>query len=171
MLHLILGGARSGKSEFAENLAANSQQPVTYIATCQEMGGDDELAARIVRHQQRRPANWTLLEEPIALATALQKTANQNQCILVDCLTLWMTNLLMHKNSSMIQQETKALTDVLPNLSGDIFFVSNEVGLGITPLGQLSRQFIDDLGDLHQSLAKTCDAVTLVTAGLPLKLK
>ena len=171
MLHLILGGARSGKSEFAENLATTGQHPVTYIATCQETGGDDELAVRIARHRHRRPADWALIEEPIALAAALQKTANQNQCILVDCLTLWMTNLLTHKNSDIVEQETQALIEVLPALPGDILFVSNEVGLGITPLGELSRQFIDAVGDLHQSLAKTCNAVTLVTAGLPLKLK
>ncbi len=171
MLHLILGGARSGKSQFAESLADNGLHPVTYIATCQNRGDDNELSERIERHQQRRPANWKLVEEPIALAAMLQKVAGQNQCILVDCLTLWVTNLLMHKDSNIAQQETQALTELLPLLPGDILFVSNETGLGITPLGELSRQFIDTMGDLHQSLAKICDAVTMVTAGLPLKLK
>ena len=168
--HLILGGARSGKSRFAEQLATRSGRPVTYIATCQP-GKDAELAERIAAHQARRPESWAVIEEPPRLAATLQATARDAHCILVDCLTLWITNLLLKEDPHLLKTEQQALVDTLPTLPGQILLISNEVGQGITPVNTLSRRFIDQAGELHQTLAQICHTVTLVTAGLPQKLK
>jgi len=165
---LILGGARSGKSRFAEQLAANSQQSVVYIATAQ--GHDDEMQARIHRHQQQRPAHWQLIEEPIALADTLLTHSKTDNCILVDCLTLWLSNCLCHDENCWAQQK-QALLGVLSELPGQVVFVSNEVGHGIVPLGQLSRDFVDESGWLHQAMAAKVARVEFIMAGLPLTLK
>jgi len=165
---LILGGARSGKSRFAEQLATSSQQSVIYIATAQ--GHDDEMQARIHRHQQQRPAHWQLIEEPIALANTLLTHSKANNCILVDCLTLWLSNCLCHDENCWAQQK-QALLGVLSELPGQVIFASNEVGHGIVPLGQLSRDFVDESGWLHQAIAAQVSRVEFIMAGLPLTLK
>ncbi|WP_040262412.1 bifunctional adenosylcobinamide kinase/adenosylcobinamide-phosphate guanylyltransferase [Pseudomonas massiliensis] len=169
MLRLILGGARSGKSRLAERLAEASALPVTYIATSEPR--DAELDARVRLHQARRPPHWGLVEEPLALAQALQIHAAPGRCLLVDCLTLWLTNLLMLEDAARLSAERAALLDTLPNLPGEIILVSNETGLGIVPLGELTRRYVDEAGSLHQSIAECCQQVVLTVAGLPLTLK
>jgi len=169
MRELILGGVRSGKSALAEQRARESDQQVFYIATATT--GDAEMAARIAHHRQRRPDTWFIIEEPLHLAAALQSSAAENHCVIVDCLTLWLTNLLLAEELSLFEQERTALLELLPALPGQIVLVSNEVGLGIVPLGELSRRFADEAGRLHQQLAACCERVTFVAAGLPLILK
>lgn len=165
---LILGGARSGKSSFAHRQALASAQQVIYIATA-EMG-DAEMQQRIAQHRAERPATWGLLEEPLALAHTLRTHASPHHCLLVDCLTLWLSNLLV-AGEERLQQEMDALLNVLPHLPGQILLVSNEVGQGIVPLHPLARRFRDEAGRLHQRLAAHCDRVFLIVAGLPLTLK
>ncbi len=170
---LILGGARSGKSRYAERLALGSALPVIYIATAQ--GKDSEMAARIVQHQQQRPAHWQTIEEPIALAQVLQHVGKQECCVLVDCLTLWLNNILFDAQGqvqeSVFHEQSQALFAVLGSLTAEVLLVSNEVGSGIVPLDAMSRRFVDEAGRLHQQLAKCCDRVVLVTAGLAQVLK
>jgi len=168
MKHLILGGARSGKSRFSENTGLATEKKLIYIATSQAL--DDEMQARIHHHQTSRDTRWITIEEPLQLAKALQRHAAEDTCILVDCLTLWLTNLLLAGDDIFIRERT-VLLDVVPQLTGDILLVSNEVGMGIVPLDPLSRRFVDEAGRLHQQLASICDTVTLVAAGLPLSLK
>ena len=169
MKQLILGGARSGKSSYAQQLAVNTHKQVIYIATA--FAGDEEMSKRIQIHQQTRPKTWKLNEEQIALADTLSNLANKDTCLLVDCLTLWLSNLLCDKDSQLFQSQRDSFLDVLPQLPGDIILVSNEVGQGIIPTGALSRRFVDEAGWLHQSLTPLCDRVFFVTAGLPLSLK
>ena len=168
MKQLILGGARSGKSAYAQRLAEQSGHEVIYLATAS--AGDAEMAARIKQHQADRPAHWRLIEEPVALAQVLQQHATEGLCILVDCLTLWLSNLLAEGDATLAQQRS-ALLQVLDNLPGRIILVSNEVGMGIIPMGELSRRFVDEAGWLHQQLARQCDTVTLMVAGLPYPIK
>jgi len=169
MLELILGGARSGKSRLAERLALESGLPVTYIATSQPLDG--EMTERIAHHRARRPVDWALVEEPLALARVLRENARQGHCILVDCLTLWLTNLLMLDDPARLIEERDALLDCLATLPGRVLLVSNETGLGIVPLGDLSRRYVDEAGWLHQALAERCQRVSFVVAGLPMVLK
>ncbi len=170
---LILGGARSGKSACAERLAEQSGLDVTYIATAQVY--DDEFAARIRHHQERRPPHWALVEEPHYLAQALQANAAEQRCIIVDCLTLWLAQWICKDCNppaeSSWQTERAALLEVLPSLPGKIILVSNEVGMGIVPLGEINRRFQDEQGRLNQQIAAIVDNVSFVAAGLPLKLK
>lgn len=171
MKELILGGTRSGKSALALQHALASGKNVTFIATA--TAGDDEMATRIERHKTDRPAHWMLIEEPIALAEVLLQHADEQSCLLVDCLTLWLCNLLAGETSDEAPFITQrdALLKALPQLPGHVIFVSNEVGFGITPMGQINRRFVDEAGRLHQQLASVCDQVTLTVAGLPLSLK
>jgi len=169
MKELILGGARSGKSRLAEERARECGLKVTYIATA--TAGDEEMRVRISEHKRRRPPEWTSIEEPLALAAVLRANARADRCLIVDCLTLWLTNLLMTENKQQIQHERAALLDALPQLPGRIILVSNETGLGVVPLGELSRRYGDEAGWLHQEIAQCCDRVTLTVAGLPLLLK
>lgn len=169
MRNLILGGARSGKSALAERLALASTRPVVYIATAQARDG--EMAERIAHHRARRPADWLCVEEPLALAEVLRQHARADCCVLVDCLTLWLSNLLGDADASRFERERAALLDTLPQVPGEILLVSNEVGMGVVPLGELSRRFVDEAGRLHQTLAAACDRVIFVAAGLPLTLK
>ena len=169
MLQLILGGARSGKSRLAEKLATDSSLAVTYIATSQPLDG--EMNARVAHHRARRPAEWGLIEEPLALARVLRETASAERCLLVDCLTLWLTNLLMLDNPERLAQEREALLDCLASLPGEVILVSNETGMGVVPLGELTRRYVDEAGWLHQALAERCQRVVLTVAGLPLTLK
>ena len=169
MLELILGGARSGKSRLAERLALESGLPVTYIATSQAL--DAEMAERIAHHRARRPADWALLEEPLTLARVLRENAAAERCLLVDCLTLWLTNLLLLDDPVRLSEEREALLESLGDLPGRIILVSNETGLGVVPLGELTRRYVDEAGWLHQALAERCQRVTFVVAGLPMVLK
>ncbi len=168
MRELILGGARSGKSALAEKRATQSGLEVVYIATAEARDG--EMSERIAHHRARRPGHWHCIEEPRQLAAILRQQASENRCLLVDCLTLWLSNLLA-AGDEVFEHERGALLQQLPQLPGRIIFVSNEVGLGIVPLGELTRQFCDESGRLHQSIAAACDRVTFVTAGLPMILK
>jgi adenosylcobinamide kinase/adenosylcobinamide-phosphate guanylyltransferase len=163
---LLLGGARSGKSKLAEQRATESGLKLIYIAT--GTAGDGEMHERIALHQASRNESWQLVEEPIDLAEVLLSHSNVNSCILVDCLTLWLSNCLHH---NCWEQQRDKLLAVFSQLSGRVIFVSNEVGMGITPMGELTRRFVDETGFLHQQLASMCDQVTLVVAGLPLQIK
>lgn len=169
MKHLILGGARSGKSALAEKMAQILDKPVTYVATAQAL--DDEMAGRIARHRQVRPAHWHTVETPLRLAETLRHHARAGHCLLVDCLTLWMGNLTLHPDETVLEQERRAFLDCLAELPGDLLLVSNETGMGVIPMGALTRRFVDELGLLHQQTALLCHRVTLVVAGLPLTLK
>ena len=128
-------------------------------------------AARIASHRARRPAAWTLCEEPLALAAALAREAAPGRVVLVDCLTLWLSNLLCHEEAGTLARERDALLEAVPDLPGELILVSNEVGLGVVPMGELSRRFVDEAGWLHQALAEICKRVVFVAAGLPLVMK
>lgn len=169
MLQLILGGARSGKSRLAEQTAISTQLPVTYVATAQAL--DPEMQSRIAHHQNQRPVHWALVEESLFLANALKKIDQPNQIILVDCLTLWLTNLLLLDDQSVQQFECEQLLKVLPTLESEIILVSNETGLGVVPLGEISRRFVDEAGRLHQALGQIADKVVFCVAGFPMILK
>jgi len=173
MIELVLGGARSGKSRYAEQQAIESGKDVIYIATAEAR--DDEMKARIGLHQQSRPQNWATVEEPIKLASILNKYDQQNSCLLVDCLTLWLSNILFDKKGELQQtvfdNETTALFDSLAQFSGHIILVSNELGLGVIAMDKMTRRFVDEAGLLHQKIATLSDKVVLVTAGLPQVLK
>ena len=172
----ILGGARSGKSQFAEQrvlmLAKQQQRPVHYIATA--TASDTEMQRRIDHHQQRRPDHWVLSEEPIHLTRAINDTAH-NAIVLVDCLTLWLNNLLLQFDQERFLAEKQNLLNSLKQIHCDgakeIILVSNETGLGVVPLGELSRRFIDESGWLHQAIAQQSDNVIFTVAGLPQVLK
>ncbi len=166
---LVLGGTRSGKSRYAEGLARAAGVPVTYVATAR--AGDSEMERRIALHRRRRPASWCLVEEPLELAAALGAAAAPGRCLLVDCLTLWLTNLLMEASAERLDAELSGLCEVVARLPGQLILVANESNLGVTPLGDLTRRYCDLSGTLHQDLAARCDRVVLVVAGLPLSLK
>lgn len=172
-VHLILGGARSGKSAYAEQRASASELPVTYIATAQVY--DDEFAARVAHHKARRPPHWQLVESPFNLATTLEEHAKEDTCVIVDCLTLWLAQCICPDcelpEAIQWEDERNALLAVLPTLKGSVFLVSNEVGMGIVPLGEINRQFQDEQGRLNQSVATLADQVSFIAAGLPLTLK
>ena len=169
MKSLILGGTRSGKTRLAENMAKATHLPITYIATATAL--DSEMQARIGQHQLNRPADWQTIEEPIYLAQALDSNATDGRCIIIDCLTLWLTNLICADNTLQLAHETNLFVESLAKLSSNIIVVSNEIGLGVTPTGLQTRQFCDAIGVLHQTLANDCDRVILCIAGLPHLLK
>lgn len=164
---LVLGGARSGKSAYAEGLAAGEFGARVYIATAE--AGDGEMAERIAAHQTRRGAGWTTVEEPVALAQAIETHARDGGFVLVDCITLWLSNL-MHEEHD-IEQAVSDLCDTLARAPGTVVVVSNEVGLGIVPENALARRFRDEAGRTHQALAACVDEVVFVVAGLPQVLK
>ena len=170
MKELILGGVRSGKSRLAERLASESGLAVTYVATA-KVGDDDEMARRVALHRAHRPAHWGLIEVGSDLAGALSQQAAPEHCLLVDCLTLWLTHLLWDTDEATTEAAQRDLLEVLPRLPGRIILVSNETGLGIIPLGELTRRYCDEIGRLHQSVAASCDRVIFTVAGLPQVLK
>ncbi|NOY67779.1 MAG: bifunctional adenosylcobinamide kinase/adenosylcobinamide-phosphate guanylyltransferase [Gammaproteobacteria bacterium] len=169
MKHLILGGIKSGKSRIAEQHAQTSGLNVIYIATA--TAEDDEMRARILAHQQQRNPDWALIEEPLKLAESIEQYATENTCLLIECLTLWLTNLLCLENEKRFKQERQSFMDAVKHTPGTIIFVSNETSMGIVPLGNLSRRFCDEAGLLHQQLAQLCNRVDLIVAGLPHTLK
>jgi adenosylcobinamide kinase / adenosylcobinamide-phosphate guanylyltransferase len=177
---LILGGARSGKSAYAEQTAIASGKPVVYIATAE--AGDSEMAARIAHHRARRPAHWRTVEEPLALGDALRELSRPDNLVLVDCLTLWLGNLLFEPGVNYpevgdlplperFERERAALLEALPCLTGTVLLVSNEVGLGVVPYGAVSRRFVDEAGRLNQAVAQRATRAIMLIAGLPLALK
>jgi len=190
-VHLIIGGARSGKSSLAENYAKSSNLPVIYIATAQAF--DSEMQQRIAQHQAERPEHWQLVESSLLLGKTIESVVENSQqdiCILVDCLTLWLSNSLCKPNIEAghtsecnldyWQQEKQQFLAQLESIKQrsdnekqrvEIILVSNEVGHGIVPMGELSRQFVDQAGWLHQAIASIADNVEFVMAGLPLSLK
>ncbi|OCS44251.1 bifunctional adenosylcobinamide kinase/adenosylcobinamide-phosphate guanylyltransferase [Ralstonia pickettii] len=179
-LTLVLGGARSGKSHHAEQLALQCAGAVTYVATAGE--GDEEMQLRVALHRARRPANWGLVEEPVHLAEALYTHAQHGGCVLVDCMTLWLNNLLFSEHHEYPETglvtppeawtaEIDALLAALPLLSGEVILVSNEIGLGVVPMGAVTRFYVDELGRLNQRLAALADNVHLLVAGIPMVVK
>jgi len=169
MRELILGGVRSGKSRLAEQHAKDCGLSVVYVATAQIR--DAEMQQRIEHHRARRPNDWRLVEAGQNLAEVLQREARTDHCVLVDCLTLWLTQLLCDTDASSMQREVATLLEILPNLPGEIILVSNETNMGIVPLGELSRRYCDEAGRLHQQLGVICERVILTVAGLPLLVK
>jgi adenosylcobinamide kinase / adenosylcobinamide-phosphate guanylyltransferase len=196
-IHLILGGARSGKSAYAEKLAIESGLPMTYIATAQIY--DDEFKARVQHHKDRRPEHWKVIEEPHFLSAALQANihkpskASQNdpvkpvqadQCVIIDCLTLWLAQCICpecvpaegvdwpaQREAFLAQLKIFQELSQDHNFQGQLIIVSNEVGMGIVPLGEINRQFQDEQGRLNQAVAQIADKVSFIAAGLPLTLK
>jgi len=166
---LVLGGVRSGKSRYAEELARGQARAVTLIATAE--AHDDEMAARIEAHRHHRDARWRVVEEPVALAAALRAAVSPESLVVVDCLTVWLSNLLCGNDADAARRETQALLDALSSLAGDCILISNEVGFGIIPANALARRFGDEAGVLHQRIAALCDRVILMVAGLPLTVK
>ncbi|MFA0114362.1 bifunctional adenosylcobinamide kinase/adenosylcobinamide-phosphate guanylyltransferase [Vibrio sp. 10N.261.46.E11] len=175
--HLVLGGARSGKSGFAEQkaicaLAACSNGRLNYIATATYL--DDEMRERIVHHKQRRGELWIEHEAPVELAEKLL-SFDQNDVVLIDCLTLWLNNIIFELGDDATNEQVEAVVEVLvksvEQSPAQIIMVSNEVGLGVVPLGKVSRLFVDNAGRMNQALARVVARVTLVAAGLPLSLK
>jgi adenosylcobinamide kinase/adenosylcobinamide-phosphate guanylyltransferase len=164
---LILGGARSGKSRHGEALVESQPGPCVYLATAE--AGDAEMAARIAAHRARRGARWTTVEVPLDLVGALELAAGPDRAVLVDCLTLWLSNLLGAGRD--VTGECARLLAALPGLAGPVVFVSNEVGQGVVPDNALARAFVDRAGRLHQDLAAAADRVIFMTAGLPMDLK
>ena len=164
----MIGGARSGKSRFAERMAAETGLAKIYVATANAW--DDEMRTRIARHRQDRDgAGWRTVEEPLNLAETLERETSAENILLVDCLTLWLTNVMLGGRDA--EAETARLVAVLPALAGPVIFVSNEVGWGIVPENCLARAFRDAQGRLNQRMAEFCDRVVLIAAGLPLRLK
>lgn len=181
MSELIIGGARSGKSTLAEKRARDSGSSVVYVATARLDPGD--MGERIAHHRARRPPSWVTVEEPLALAQALERLAACGTCLVVDCLTLWLSNLFFDGRGAaqaeagealdcpLLEGAIRDLVEVLPDLPGRILLVTNEVGWGVVPANRLARLFADEQGRLNQRVAAVCQRVTLTVAGLPLELK
>ncbi len=164
---LVLGGARSGKSRYAEELLDRHTGRRTYIATAEIR--DSEMAERVKLHRDRRDPDWRLVEEPLALARTLVSETEKGAAVLVDCVTLWLTNVMLAERD--VAAECDGLDQALGQCGGPIIFVANEVGLGIVPDNKLARDFRDHAGRLNQRLAARADHVLFVAAGLPLILK
>jgi len=166
---LILGGARSGKSRHAESMALSLCESPIYIATAPIIAGDMEWQARIDHHRNNRRDCWRLVEEELKLVSVLQQHASTNHTVLVDCLTLWLSNLMFAAKD--VDAEIEALCECLPTLGGDVILVSNEVGMGLVPESSEGRAFRDAQGRLNQAVAAVADRVEFIAAGLPICLK
>ncbi|RCL00829.1 MAG: adenosylcobinamide kinase / adenosylcobinamide-phosphate guanylyltransferase [Candidatus Tokpelaia sp. JSC188] len=164
---LVLGGARSGKSRFAESLILKTNKNPVYIATAE--AHDEEMRRRIRQHRFRRDINWKTLETPLELIRDINNEGGENRIILVDCLTLWLSNLMIYKRDIAYQSE--GLLYLLKEVRSDIVLVANEIGLGIVPECRLNREFRDYAGQLNQGIAAIADTVYFIVAGLPLILK
>jgi len=176
MIHLVIGGARSGKSRFAESQVQSIEvcqqaSKVTYIATA--TADDHEMLDRISHHQKNRPESWDLIEEPFYLAQIIERLDQSDQIILIDCMTLWISNWLCDDSRDPIawQKQCEEFLETLSDSQAKILIVSNEVGGGIVPLGDLSREFVDQAGWLNQKLSERVSDVTLVISGIPIALK
>ena len=176
MIELILGGARSGKSAYAQKRAialANRASPakqVIYIATATAV--DQEMRERIARHQADRPGHWLVHEQPLDLWQVLQEQGQSPEhLLLVDCLTLWLNNELYQRQPQDFALFSQRFLRTLSDCEAQVLLVANEVGLGVVPMGEVTRQFVDWAGWLNQAVAAKADKVTLITAGLPLILK
>ena len=176
MKELILGGARSGKSLLAEKRATESGLRVVYLATAEACDG--EMARRIAHHRARRPSDWGCAEEKLQLAAKLRELAAPDTCVLVDCLTLWLSNWLLaclddtpRRGPEEFSAERAALLELVAAPPGPLVLVANEVGLGLVPETALGRRFRDEAGRLNQDVAARAAAVSFVAAGLPLRLK
>jgi adenosylcobinamide kinase / adenosylcobinamide-phosphate guanylyltransferase len=174
-LTFVLGGARSGKSVHAEQLAVSSALPVTYIATA-AVSDDAEFEARIAHHRERRPAHWQLIEAGVDLAAAVAQSDAPGHCTLIDCLTLWLANVLCPADGEAMSLDAyharvAALEAALVRAQGKVIVVSNEIGLGVVPLGAATRLYVDELGRLNQRIAALSTTATMMVAGLPLALK
>ncbi len=166
-LTLVLGGARSGKSRHAEGLVEAAAPSALYVATAEPR--DDEMRRRIAEHRARRGARWAVIEEPLAVAGLLRAETRPGRPVLVDCLTLWLANVMLAGRDP--DAEIDALLAILPRLEGAVVMVANEVGLGIVPENALARQFRDHAGRLNREVAAAADRVHFIAAGLPLILK
>ena len=164
---LVTGGARSGKSLFAENLLLKSNKTLIYLATALAL--DSEMSERIKKHQSCRNERWTTIEESNSIVEIIEKNAKPEKAILVDCLTLWLTTLITAEKD--IETEIERLIELIPKLPGAIVFVTNELGTGLVPEAQMAREFRDYAGIMNQRLAQICDAVYLVVAAQPILLK
>lgn len=167
--HLILGGAKSGKSTYAEALVAAFPAPHIYIATAQVL--DEEMAHRVRVHRKRREDSWETIESPVDLVPALRACQGRQQSVLVDCITLWLSNLLLQTPPQNPEEAVSELVAFLKTVPFPLFLVANEVGGGIVPDNPLARRFRDLAGLTNQQMAAVCPVVTLVVAGLPLRLK
>ena len=170
-LTLITGGVRSGKSRCALELAGQRAQTKCFLATAEAL--DEEMKARIVQHRKERGSDFFTLEEPIKLASAIQQVQTQHDLILVDCLTLWVSNLLgrFPDTPKQIEAEIKSFLEIVSLRKTDFVFVSNEVGLGLVPDNSMGRQFIDTLGNLNQELGRLSDEVIFMVSGIPNSIK
>jgi len=180
MIHLVIGGTRSGKSRYAEEqvlkMSENNKlfinKSVVYVATA--TAGDDEMSERIKYHQQSRPNQWELIEEPLFLSSVINSQKNNQPILIIECMTLWLSNWLCREDKNQVSSqwldEKNSFLSALKDSLLDIVIVSNEVGSGIVPMGELSRQFADQAGWLNQDLAKIADKVTLVVAGCPIEI-
>lgn len=174
-IELVLGGARSGKSRYAEQQTSRAEKfghtPVVYVATAQ--AGDGEMAERIQRHRDERPHHWFTREETLELGACLAdiQASHPDAVIMVDCLTLWLSNCLFSESGNCWPEQKQALLEQLKKTSQRIILVSNEVGQGVVPMGEISRRFVDESGWLHQDIAALANDVTLVVAGIPMALK
>lgn len=169
MKTLILGGVRSGKSRLAEKLATGTGMHITYLATA--TASDAEMQTRIEEHRRHRPEDWLVIEEPLHLTSVLSEHADVGRCMIIDCLTLWLTNCLMADDITAYEQERDAFFEILDSLQGEIIMVSNETNMGVMPLGNLTRVYCDEAGKMHQILAQISERVILTVAGLPHVLK
>jgi adenosylcobinamide kinase / adenosylcobinamide-phosphate guanylyltransferase len=167
---LVLGGARSGKSRYAQQLAEQSHR-VVLVATAKVT--DDEMHAKIERHREDRPKNWLTVEEPLELAKVLEEHERNSEVIVVDCLTIFAANLLETEgeNSEAIDRRVEVLCAALQRVQCNVVLVSNEVGSGVVPAYPLGRRYRDVLGEMNQKVARVADDVVLMVAGLPLALK
>lgn len=171
-LVLILGGVRSGKSSFAQRLAETTGDKVIFLATAQ--AGDDEMAERISRHKASRPASWSTIEEPLELNSVLQTESASADVVLIDCLTLWVSNILIRDGDSAEKEALKQIDGILNNYqrgNTSYIMVSGEVGMGLVPANPLGRAFRDTLGRLNQELARKADRVYMMVAGISLEIK
>ncbi len=172
MIQFILGGARSGKSRYAEQLAKAYEQQgkhIIYVATAGRF--DDEMVQRIEHHQQNRPKHWQTIEEQYDLAKIFAQYNDEQSVILLDCLTLWLSNLLCLDDDGQFQTYKNEFLNELQVTCATVILVSNETGLGVVPMGRVTRRFVDESGWLHQTIAQIADKVVFCVAGLPMVLK
>jgi adenosylcobinamide kinase/adenosylcobinamide-phosphate guanylyltransferase len=166
---LITGGARSGKSRYAEQRAGELGGRRLYVATAEAM--DEEMAQRVAEHKKRRGNDWNTIEEPMEVPAALLAQRGDTDCALVDCVTLWLSNLLLSHDAEFAARRLEELLETLPRLDFHVVLVTNEVGLGIVPDNPLARQFRDLVGWANQRIAAAADEVVLTVAGMPMIIK